>query len=402
MPPEAIAPAPKPTAPAPAPKPPTPAPAPTRPVEGGGAVGDGGAAPAPQTAGERATAAIRAVLDKKPQAKPGAAQAPAGGDDAELEGVIKTNPKAWKTFEAVKKSFATQKAELEAKIKALESKPAPTTVDDAKLKQMEAKLAEMEGQSKSQQQRLAEYDIRNSEEFKREFVQPWQSTYKEGLSFIAGLQIMNEDGEAVRQATQADFEHIRAIAPQQRRAEAAKMFGDSGADVLDIVKELDRITKRANDEVAKGSSSYETVQAERKAKEAEKAKQFGQFRTDAETELSKQFPEYFSVDHYKDNPELMGHLQDGYDFVDKAAERQGDMTPDELAAATAVIRARAAAFPLLYTKMAAMQKELEEHKAELAKLRGADPGAGKIADGGAGGGDETVGGISDMASKFNE
>lgn len=374
-------------------KPSTPAPAPASP------------SPEPvdpaKAASEKATAAMRSILDRKPSGqKPGDKPA-AENETEEAEKIIRANPKAWRVYEGYKKSTAQKIADYEKRIAELNNKPAPTAADDAKVKELEKRLAETEGETKSAKQRLAELDFSKSDEFKQKYIEPWQKTWKEAVELVTSLQVLDENGEPARAGTGSDFDSIRKLPVQLRRAEAARMFGDAGPEVVDLIRDMQRMEKSGHEAIEAQSKNFETIQAERQKKASEESRQFGDYRTAAQRQLETDFPEYFSADHYKDSPELQQHLKDGYEFVDSASERQSSMTPDERAATTAVIRSRAAAFPLMWARQQAGDAKIAELEKELEQFRGSDPGKGAIKPTG-GKAPEFTGGIEEATKIFDE
>jgi hypothetical protein len=397
-----VAPAPAAPAPAPTPEPPKPAAAPTPP-------------PAPEKPTEAKPTALqkasdkmaRIVGDKKPDAKPKADKPKADAPDEEVEKHIKSNPNAWRVYEAKKKAwaekeagFTTKTAELEKKIAELSAKPNPTVADDAKLKVLEERLAARETEYKTVKQQLVERDYTQSDEYKEKFIKPWQNAHKEAYDFVKGLQVVDENGDAVRQATEADFEKVKATPLQQRRAVARALFGeDSAGDVVDYAKEIDRLVKGSNEAIAEHSKDWEKT-AQEKAMVAQKEREgFTKLEQDERATLEKDFPDYFSVEHHKDNPEYQKALADAYSEYDAMLNGFSEKTPAEQAASKVVARAYYAAFPLMYKQVTALKSQVESLTAELTKLRGTDPGSVKPGTVTTPPADE-IGGINQMAGKF--
>lgn len=353
---------------------------------------------------EKASAAMRTMLDKKPGQKP-VEQKPAEGadkDTEEMEKVVKSNPKAWRVYEGFKKSTAQKLAEYEKKLSDLQSKPNPTVADDSKIKAMEARIAEIEGEAKSAKQKLAEYDYRNSEDFQTKFVQTFKKVYERGVQFTKGLKVLDDLGEVSRDATQQDFDEIRSLPAQQRRKVATERFGDAAFDVLQYIAKMDEIRSDADEALQNHEKNHEKTVAERKAKEETDAKAFDGFKGAVQRELESKYPEYFSPDHYKDQPELKQHLEDGYKFVDEVASNSSKMDREDLAANTSVIRARAGAFPLMWARVEALKAENAKLKEELGGVAASDPGSRKAAKAASGAAPTEVGGIDAMAKQFDE
>lgn len=389
-------PTPAPAAPAPAeaPKPaatPTPTPEPAKP------------ATAPETPSSRATAKIEKILGNKPPAKP--AEAPKEESLEELEKKINPNTAQWRAHDAYKKkaeaTYQAKITDLETRIKAAESKPS-TPANDGKLAILEKQLEELSGESKTYKQRLTERDYRESDDYKEKFVKPWNRAYGEAYQFVEGLQALDEDGNPARQATKADFDKVKIAPLQQRRAVAKALFGeDSAGDVVEYAKELDRIGKASDEAIAGHAQNFEKIQLERSQAAESESKQFAQIRDGERADLESKFPAHFSVEHYKDQPELQKALADGYEEYDSMLSAYKGKSPEDRAADEVTARAYYAAFPLLAKQNEALTAQVESLTKELLAFRGSDPGnpkPGAVTVPAK----EEVGGISVMAEKFNQ
>lgn len=399
-PPADIAPNPAPAAPAPSPEPSKPAPAPEP-------------APAPakpatpkEEAFKRASDRIAKILEP---AKPKVDKAKlAELSDEEAEKIIKANPGSWKVYEAKRNKwneertgFATKTAELEKKIAELLAKPNPTAADDTKLKALEERLAARETEYKSVKQQLVERDYTQSDEYKEKFIKPWQRAHDEAYSFVNGLQVIDPDtGDPVRQATPADFDKIKATPLQQRRAAAKAMFGeDSAGDVVEYAKEIDRLVKGSSEAIKDHAQNWEKTAAEKEAAAQRDREGFTKLEQDERADLEQKFPDYFSVEAHKDNPEHQKALADAYQTYDTLLSTFDKQTPQQQASNKVLVRAWFAAFPLMHKQNAALKSQVESLTAELTKLRGTDPGAA-APKAGAVAPVEELGGIKDAAAKF--
>ncbi len=390
-----------PPAPAPEPKPaatPTPAPAPEKPAE-----------VKPDALQKASDKMARIVGDKKVAPKVDKAKV-AEAPDEEVEKHIKPNAAAWRVYEAKKKAWAEKEssytaktAELEKKIAELSNKPNPTVADDAKLKALEARLAERETEAKTYRQRLEERDYIQSAEYQEKFLKPWNAVHDEAFAFVEGLHVLDPDsGEPARQATKADFEKVKATPIQQRRAVAKALFGeDLAGDVVDYVKELDRIGKGAQEAVANHSRNFEKISTERRLAQEGESKKFNQIEQAERSELEQKFPDYFSVEHHNENPEYRAALEQGYSQYDDMVANFSKKSAEEQASNKVLARAWFAAFPLMHKQVETLKGQVASLTEELSKLRGTDPGAAKPSTGAAAPVDDG-GGIKDFAAKFNQ
>ena len=126
-------------------------------------------------------------------------------------------------------------------------------------------------------------------------------------------------------------------------------------------------------------------------------------KAETQKSIEQNFPEFFSPDHYKDNPELQKKLNEGYEYVDKVAAEHDKLSREDQIAFTAVIRARAAAFPLLHANNETLKAEVSALKEELKKYRGSDPGSVESRpSGGASEQSKEALSIEAMASEFDK
>lgn len=335
-------------------------------------------------------------------AKPATPAAEPETDEQKFEKEIKPNAKAWRTFEGVKKKWTSERQRMETKIKELESRPA-TPANDAKLKSLEEQLAKHTEERTGYEKTIAELDYRKSSEFNEKFVTRYQRTVQQGVEFAKQLKIVDEVGDPVREATEADFNAVKNATPTNRRAVAKQLFGENAADVVDYVRELDKIRAEADDAVRSHAENHAKIKTERTQKEAEEGSLFKQMRSDSEKLLETKYPNLFSTDHYKDQPELQKALADGYSYVDEAAEKAAQMSPDERAAKVSVVRARAASFPLLWTQNKSLKSQVDALTEELKKYRATDPGSAPSKPAGTPAGEpEATGGIDSFAAEFDK
>jgi hypothetical protein len=348
-------------------------PGPPQVESGGNSKPVGGDGP-PAAARQSATATGSGA--EKPQ--PAETSAPDVDEDA-----IKAKPQAWRVYEAAKKRWRDERERLEARLKELEAKPAPSAADEQKMRDLERRIAEFESRAKTYAQQLAEVEYTRSDEFKEKYAAPWQRTYKEGVDFVSALRKHNELGEpGDERGSQSDFDMLRSLPREQRRLEAKRMFGEDAPEVLEYIRQLDRIRADADAAVAEHGKQYESKKQEEERRKKEELDAFAQHHQRAREAIEAKFPQFFSPAHYASSPAEKKALEDSYQYVDWLSESLQQMPADERAAAAAVLRARAAGFGLLVARAEKLEAENKALKDELAKFRSTDPGAAAGASGG--------------------
>lgn len=307
------------------------------------------------------------LLGDKPKPDPKATEG-----DEDYEKIIKPNTKAWRAYDAFKTKSTGRIAELENKIKEIESKPKEAPADAGKIAEYEAKikaLTEEHGMTKKQ---LAEIDYRQSDDFKRDYVEKYAGVRKDAIAHVQQLTV--SDGETSRPATESDFDTLAATPLASRRRLAQQMFGDNGADVLDYVKDLARI--RSDSALAvQRESERRQKDAETKVSTSKASKeQYKSLVGETRKAMEVKYPN-LSLETYKDDPELSDALKDGYKFVDELmAEDLEKLPPEDKAFNQEAMRFRAGAALLLIKQLERERAEKESLKTELAKYRKSDPG----------------------------
>lgn len=367
----AIAPAPETSAAAPASPEPvsTPAAEPTPELTGiAKAMGDFDALTTPKP---KEKAAVKA--DPKPGEAPKTDAAPAKPAKAEKEEVD------WETAPPkLKGAFFKHQRESQAKIQDYERRIKEI---DAKAKEApgDAKLVEgYQSRIKQLETDLTQAAYQKSPEFKKQFTDRWQDQYKAAVGDVTQLQITipGPEGEQaqVRAATQADFDKIRALPPQDQDEAIATLFPKSAGRVYSHLTELKRIERNAQQALQEHSQNLEVATKESELKAQRESQSYEATFSKTNEELAARWPEFFAPD--EKDVEATEALQKGYDYVDKVAKTASQMPPEERAAYQAIIRARSAALPRVVLDLKRAKGELESLREELKKFRGGDPGGG--------------------------
>jgi hypothetical protein len=345
---------------------------------------------------------------KAADVKPDAAKAdPAKSKPAEPEEKIdwKTAPKHFRTaFERT----AAEAAELRKKVENLPTLESKVSEYEKRIKEIESKpvetkadtelVAKYEKEIQNLQSTVRELDYSKSKDFQEKYVQPLAKAYQKALAEATQLTVTEND--VSRQATRADFDTIRSLPFGQRRAAARQMFGQDADVVLGHISRMEQLQQDGDEALASERTSGELRSKESRIKQQREQEEYGNLTKQAQAELEAEYPDLFVPS--KENPEDAEALTNGYALVDKAAKEAGAMTAKDRAAYNAVIRARAAAAPMLEKRLGRITAERDSLLAELAKFRESDPGSGGNKTAPVVAAEDEVGSIADMAKKFNE
>lgn len=274
-----------------------------------------------------------------------------------------------KRLEEVSKSEKQTKSELaqhQAKIRELESKRFYSEDDDKKVQALEKKSRELE-------QQLAESSYERSLDYKTKYQEPWNQAWNSSIEMVKQLPVSTDDQGGTRTGTQVDLLKIYNLPPSERHSAAKLMFGDNALAVLSEVRDLDKMRRDAEIAIKNHREGYEAKTKEQQESQTREQKQYEDTRATAMQSLKEQYPQFFGDD--PNDPEVTAQMQSGYDYVDNAIEQMPLMPMADRAAYTAVLRARAAAFPRVTFELKRERELRKSAEADLAKYRGSDPGA---------------------------
>jgi hypothetical protein len=305
------------------------------------------------------------TTDLKPAAKKDFA-------DDEIEKERKSNPnhKAWKILDSIKAKFSTSEAALKSKLAELESRP-QTPANDAKIAELEKLIAERDGEVKTWKQRVEEADFTRSEEYASKYVKPYQGEMERALNEVKGLSVTYEkDGEQLqRAATEADFRKALSLQGTEQDNFVYDTFGRSAQRVTNRINELNRIKEAANHAVTDFAANYEKNKV---ARELEAKRQQAAY----EKELNE------AHSNFQKDPDTGRYLTEaetdpeGTKMFKSALEKFDSFrTNPPTAADAAEVRAAYAMKPRLIHEVKQLTSKVASLEAEIAKYRGADPGA---------------------------
>lgn len=295
----------------------------------------------------------------------------------------KAPPKWYKIYEQHKSKSGETIKGLEAKIKALESKPVEGAGDAKKLETYEKQLDELRGKTTDYEKQIAQLDYTKSAEYKRQYVEPANRVYAEAVGFVQRLKV--QDGDETRAATQADFDYIRSLPVDARRKAANELFGEYAADVIDFTRDIDRIKRDATAAVDRHASEHERIALEREGNTKKEAQQYEElYKSSMEgIKENENWGKWFRED--ENDPEASTLLREGFEQIEKVVAQLDKLPIDQRAAYSAMYLARAAVTPRLLMEVNRITEERDALREELEKIRGTDPGAeGEQAAGGEG------------------
>lgn len=244
--------------------------------------------------------------------------------------------------------------------------------------EMEAEIEENKKQIAEYRKQIAEVSYERSDEFKKQFKDPWENTLKDTIKIVAQLPIVAEDGEAPRKATDADFAKVANAHISERAAIAQQLFGPNALLVLNRIDKLESITEASNQAIREHREQYEVKQKSEMEKFKQENEIFLEKLGGYNKELSEKYPKFFGED--PEDPASNEAYKKGLEFWDQITQKIAEMPPDEKAAHNALLRARTGWFFRGHHNNQKLEKENASLKAELAKYRASDPGGEEKGD----------------------
>lgn len=338
------------------------------------------AAPAPPTEPAKSVDAPPAPVVPKaePTAKPEPAAKKEFADD-EIEKERKANPshKAWKILDSIKTKYSTSETALKAEIARIQAKPVEGVADAAKIKAMEDRISELSEEGKTWRQRVEEADYTRSEDYTNRFVTPYRTEEKRAFDEVKNLSVSFPDGDETktRQATENDFRKAMALPANEQDDYIHATFGKSAWRVINRINELNRIRESANQAVSDHAANYEKNKVERELAAKREGEEFEGHFNEAFKGLSADPDLGIYVSESSADPEGTALLKAELIKFDSFKTEMAKMAPKDRAAAVALVRARFATNPRLVKDNKAKDAKITSLEADIAKMRGTDPGS---------------------------
>ncbi len=287
----------------------------------------------------------------------------------------------WQRFHEAEKEIKTLKSQLEAKEKA-----SAISDDHPEIVRMRNEVAAREKRLSEVEDHLRYKDYEASREFQEQYHQPYLRTAETATQRAVQMKVTDESG-ATRNLTPQEFWAVVHIDDADAAINAAeKLFGEGSAKANFIIERRNEILQ-AHQRAEMAKADFKKTAKERTQREQD---EFNRLSIDRATRFKQLMnegiekePELFKPLEGDDEGNAM--LEKGYSLVDRvfkggAPEKEGGapMSPEEMIAAHAEIRNKAAAFPRLAHKYAAMKTRMAELEQELADYRASGPEAGQV------------------------
>lgn len=318
-----------------------------------------------------------AAVGEKPGDKP--ADKPADlPDDSEIKNLQPAQLK--KVYQEKKRELHDTKTKLtaaETRLKELEAKAAEL----AQLSTIQEKLTATEKRAQELEQQIKFVDYEKSPEYKEKYYAPFVDAYQAGRAKVASLKTRElrdptteEITQPRRQATEEDFDNIMRIQDDGEAAETAeRLFGPLSNLVIyhrEKVMELNRARVNAiEDYKAKGGEREKQTAAQTAALQ-EKIK--NTFQAAVKTGM-EQYPQWFKADDGDEDGKAA--LEKGMLNADTIFSNS-KIDPEVAAQRHAAFRNMAGAFPYVALKLHRAEQRIADLEKELAEFNKSELGGG--------------------------
>lgn len=292
--------------------------------------------------------------------------------------VDKKKVSPWKLVDQYKSRVAElEKAVADAKT---------TGLAETEKKTLTERLTQAETRLKEYEEELRYTNYQKHPEFKEKYQQPYEDAWKKWMGELGELMVPTADG-AERPLAPQDLLELVNMPLQKAREQANQVFGDFADDVMSARKEIRSLfdaQNKALEEARKAGAERDQKRTEGlKAQQEAIRKQAVDLWNQVNEEVVKneQYGHYFRP--VEGDAEGNERLKKGFELADKAFSVNSfdpRLTPEqraEIVKLHAAVRNRCASFGRLTYQNQKLQGELKALKEELAKFKGAQPGAGE-------------------------
>lgn len=264
--------------------------------------------------------------------------------------------------------------------------------------EQEEAYSRAEQRAKQLEAELYARDYRESPEFKDAYEGKWQRAYANAVDETTAIQVTDAEGN-VRMATQADFNRVLQAPKGQQWIIAKELFGDAAQAVLAHRTNLKQIESDAGEVLMKQRATFEQQKKESALNSQKMGERFTQAHAGVDSSLEQKYPEYFAQDPTDTEANEAQKL--GLSLVDDSLKAAENLSVEDRAARSALIRRWAGSFPRMVHVNRKLKAELESAQKTIAKLKGSDPGeGGETTPSGKSGKSDDGGGVDALIKEF--
>lgn len=270
---------------------------------------------------------------------------------------------------------------------------------EARIKEMETKLAELdklkitperqkqidaiEARAKALEEEIRFVDYTKSEDYKEQYLKPYEQAWGRALSELNELTIQDTNGTE-RPINAQDILELVNLPLQQARAAAIEKFGDFANDVMQHRKEIKQLAEKSNEAVEQAKKNG----AERdQLRQQERQRQHETVTGEIKTQWQKANEEAVADEKYgtyfkpaDGDQEGNQRLAKGFELADRAFSENPlapGLTAEQRTSIVrrhAAVRNRCAAFGRLVYQNGQAQNRIKELETQLGTYKQAEPG----------------------------
>ncbi len=279
----------------------------------------------------------------------------------------------------LKEQWQAKAAELEKQLADIKS----STLTEAERKSIAERAEKAEARAKQLEDEIRFVAYEKSPEFQKQYQEPYEKAWKEAVTELGQIPIVNPETGEKRYATSHDLSALMGMSLEDARKVADSNFGAFANDVMayrkDVLK-LFNARSNALEEGRKAGAERERKMAEEATRaETERANSVRQTWEKANKEAlsHEQYGKYFVP--VEGDQQINDRLAKGYKLVDRAFNENAmdpGLSAEERAGVIkrqAAVRNRAAAFGRLVYQNQQLEAKLAEAQKELEGFKSSDP-----------------------------
>lgn len=285
-------------------------------------------------------------------------------------------PKAAELRVAYEKTKETLK-ERDARIKALETElktTRETPREDPEKQTLLGKLQAEEKRRTALEEKLRLVDYQQSDEFVKNYTEPYNKAWQRAASEIQELTIELEDG-STRPATVQDLVALSSMKLGEARKYAKQMFGDGSDEVMAHLRKLRELSDAQQTALAEAKSKSEAHFKQHAEQSLQERQKVAKLWKDENSAWTERYPRFFAPKDGDDEGNAL--LAKGYAMADKAFSTNGQASPEERVKLHAEMRNKAAGFSRVALELKRARTRIKELETSLAAYEESEPPAGE-------------------------
>jgi hypothetical protein len=279
---------------------------------------------------------------------------------------------------AFREAYARNKGELDALRRDLEAERAKSKSQQSpeEIASLKAQIAavqdarkKIEAERDAHAKELERVNFLESPTFKQKFTEPWKEAQKAVVEELSDFTKQAPDGTSVP-IEWSDIEPILRMKTPDAIARSKELIGDSWDLIMSHRRKITDLEKNARTAMAQ----HETLKQQYELEQADTLASAQRAYESEVSRLSKDYPDIYTP--ATDNPREAEQFTKGSQLADAVLLGKTQFNKESGPKAVAIVRQRAAMFPVVAIRLKGALNEVAQLKAELETFKNSGPGGG--------------------------